>query len=81
MNGTLVVIVQPDILLLLFQFLHKLCNQIISLLASVATTYFASDVESATTFCSLKIQLIVVPPTVKNILCGAPHAIFITCHI
>ena len=42
-----------------------LCNQIISLLASIAATYYASIVESATTFCSFKIQLTVVPPIVK----------------
>jgi hypothetical protein len=44
----------------------KLCNQIMSLLASVATTYSASIVESETTFCSFKIQLTAVPPIVKT---------------
>jgi hypothetical protein len=44
----------------------SLCNQIISLLASVVATYSASIVESATTFFNFKIQLIVVPPIVKT---------------
>jgi hypothetical protein len=44
----------------------NLCNQIISLLASVAATYYVSIIESATTFCSFEIQLTVVPPTVKT---------------
>ena len=44
----------------------NLCNQIISLLASVAATYYASVVESETTFCSFEIQLTVVPPIVRR---------------
>jgi hypothetical protein len=44
----------------------KLCNQIISLLAYVAATYSASIVESAKTFYSFEIQLIVVPPIEKT---------------
>ena len=36
-----------------------------SLLASIATTYSTFVDESETTFCSFKIQLIVVPPIVK----------------
>ena len=38
----------------------------ISLLTYVVATYFASIVESATTFCSFEIQLTVVPPTVNT---------------
>ena len=44
----------------------NLCNQIIDLLAFVATTHFVFVVESETTFHSFKIQLIVVPPTIKT---------------
>jgi len=43
----------------------NLCNQIIYLPASLETTYSAFVVESETTFCSFKIQLTVVPLTVK----------------
>jgi hypothetical protein len=49
-----------------------------SLLASVATTYSSSIVESETTFCGFEIQLIVVPPIVKTypvvllLLCLSP---------
>jgi hypothetical protein len=46
----------------------KICNKMIYLLASVATTYSASIVEIETTFCSFKIQLTVVPPSVKKYL-------------
>ena len=40
----------------------NLCNQIISLLASVAATYSTSVVESATTLWIFETQLTVVPP-------------------
>jgi hypothetical protein len=46
----------------------NLCNQIISLLAFVAATYFSFVVESETTFCSFEIQHIVVPLIVKTYL-------------
>jgi hypothetical protein len=56
--------------LLLSQFFPNssinLCTQMISLLASVATTYFAFVVESETTFYNFKIQLTDVPPTIKT---------------
>ena len=42
--------------------------QIIYLLASVAATYYASFVQSATTFCSFEIQLNDVPPNVNTYL-------------
>jgi hypothetical protein len=44
----------------------NLCNQIISLLYFVAETYANYVVESATTFCSFKIQLTIVPTIVKT---------------
>jgi hypothetical protein len=44
----------------------NLCNQIISLLASVAATYSASVVESATTLWIFETQLTAVPPTVNT---------------
>src|SRR5271156_4992429 len=59
----------------------NLCNQIISLLASVRATYSASADESATTLYNLEIQLTAVPPTVKTypvvvLLLSLSHAIF-----
>ena len=44
----------------------NLYNQIISLLASIVETYYAFVNESATNFYSFKIQLSVIPPTVKK---------------
>ena len=44
----------------------NLCNKIISLLASIAATYSASVVESATTLWIFETQLTVVPPTVNT---------------
>ena len=44
----------------------NLYNQIVSLLDYVATTYSASIVESATTFCSFEIQLTFITPIIKT---------------
>ena len=66
MNGTLVVIIKPAIVFL------NLCSQLISLLASVTTTYSTSIDESVTTFYSFEIQLIVFPPIVKTYLVVLP---------
>ena len=44
---------------------RNLCNQIISLLVSIATTYSASIVESATRLWIFETQLTAVPPTVN----------------
>ena len=66
MNGTLDVIVLLELCCFLPNSSMNLYNQIISLLAFVEITYSSSIVQSATTFCSFEIQLIVVPPTVKT---------------
>ena len=51
---------------------RNLCNQIISLLASIAATYSASIVESATTLCSFETQLIAIPTIVTHtLLCSS----------
>jgi hypothetical protein len=52
--------------LLFFYFFPNSSINLCSLLASVAATYYAYVVESETTFCSFKIQLTVVPPTLKT---------------
>ena len=52
--------------MLLTQFIHKPLYQINSLLASVAATYSASVVESATTLWIFETQLTVAPPIVNT---------------
>ena len=66
MNGTMHATIQPSILLLLTQFLHEPLQPNHLFTSSVAARYYASIIESETTFCGFEIQLIVVPPILKT---------------